>query len=235
MPDIKSHLTRWKNDNDFRTFVGSYGMVLITIIFALYNGYLGISHASAWHGGICIYYLFLILIRGIVIVSERSNVRKAESALAAAGRKRVFLLASILLFLLNLSLVAPFALMVKQERPVSMTLIPAIAMAAYTVYKVVIGSLNLKRKNRSENRMARFLRTINFMDALVSVVTLQNTLVMVHTSGDKRTMHPLTAVTSGLIWAAIVFLSVMNLRQAGKRPETEESEAPEADTDSIER
>lgn len=126
--------------------------------------------------------------------------------------------------------------MVKQERPVSMTLIPAIAMAAYTVYKVVIGSLNLKRKNRSENRMVRFLRTINFMDALVSVATLQNTLIMVNTSGDKRTMLPLTAVTSGLIWAAIVFLSVMNLRQAGNWSETEKTEVSGAeDTESVER
>ena len=133
------------------------------------------------------------------------------------GRKRVLLLASVLLFLLNLSLVAPFALMVKQERPVSMTLIPAIAMAAYTVYKVVIGSLNLKRKNRSENLLVRFLRTINFMDALVSIVTLQNTLIMVNTSGDKRTMLPLTAVSSGLIWAAIVILSIVNLKQAVDR------------------
>lgn len=193
MPDIKGHLSRWKNDYDFGTFVGSSGAALVTIIFALYNGYLGISHASAWHGGICIYYLILILVE-------------------------------------------PFALMVKQERPVSMTLIPAIAMAAYTVYKVVIGSLNLKRKNRSENRMVRFLRTINFMDVLVSVATLQNTLIMVNTSGDKRTMLPLTAVTSGLIWAAIVFLSVMNLRQAGNWSETEKTEVSGAeDTESVER
>ena len=98
-----------------------------------------------------------------------------------------------------------------------MTLIPAIAMAAYTVYKVVIGSLNLKRKNRSENLLVRFLRTINFMDALVSIVTLQNTLIMVNTSGDKRTMLPLTAVSSGLIWAAIVILSIVNLKQAVDR------------------
>ena len=217
MPEIKDHLSRWKSDYDFRTFVNTFGAVLVTIIFALYNGYLGISHASAWHGGICIHYLLLVLIRGIVIVSERSNARKKESETASVGRKRVFLLASVLLFLLNLSLVAPFALMVKQERPVSMTLIPAIAMAAYTVYKVVIGSLNLKRKNRSENLLVRFLRTINFMDALVSIVTLQNTLIMVNTSGDKRTMLPLTAVSSGLIWAAIVILSIVNLKQAVDR------------------
>lgn len=217
MPEIKDHLSRWKSDYDFRTFVNTFGAILVTIIFALYNGYLGISHASAWHGGICIYYLLLVLIRGIVIVSERSNARKKESETASVGRKRVFLLASVLLFLLNLSLVAPFALMVKQERPVSMTLIPAIAMAAYTVYKVVIGSLNLKRKNRSENLLVRFLRTINFMDALVSIVTLQNTLIMVNTSGDKRTMLPLTAVSSGLIWAAIVILSIVNLKQAVDR------------------
>ena len=65
---------------------------------------------------------------------------------------------------------------------------------------------------------------------------LMNTLIMVNASGDKRTMLPLTAVTSGLIWVAIVFLSVMNLRQAGNWSETEKIEVPGAeDTESVER
>ena len=209
-------ISRWKKDYAFRTFVNSFGAVLITIIFALYNGYIGLSHRSAWHGSICIYYLLLILIRGAVIFSESSNARKNGAEAASQERKTVLLMASVSLFLLNLSLIGPFALMVKQERPVGITLIPAIAMAAYTVYKVVIGSLNLK-KNRSEGLPVRFLRKINFMDALVSIVTLQNTLIMVSTSGDKRTMLPLTAVSSGLIWAAIVILSILNLMQTVKR------------------
>ncbi len=54
MPDIKKYLYRWKNDYDFRTFVNTFGAVLVTIIFALYNGFLGVFHASAWRGGICI-------------------------------------------------------------------------------------------------------------------------------------------------------------------------------------
>ena len=29
-------------------------------VFALYNGYLGLSRKSAWHSGICVYYLLLI-------------------------------------------------------------------------------------------------------------------------------------------------------------------------------
>ena len=218
MPELKEYLTRWKDDYDFRTMVNATGSVLVTAIFALYNGFLGISHASAWHGGICIYYMLLILIRGIVIFSEYSNARRGGIK-AAEDRKRTFVSASALLLVMNLSLVAPFAMMVKQERPVSMTLVPAIAMAAYTVYKVTIAAMNLGTKNRSNNPLVWLLRRTNFMDALVSIATLQNTLIMVNTAGNKMTMLPLTAISSGLIWTVIVSLSILNLVQTLKRPE----------------
>lgn len=45
----------------------------------------------------------------------------------------------------NVSLVVPITLMVLNRKSVSMTMIPAISMAAYTTYKVVMASANMKR------------------------------------------------------------------------------------------
>ena len=92
-----------------------------------------------------------------------------------------------------------------------MTLIPAVAMAAYTTYKVVMASLNLKRGKRAANSLVRLLRTIGFIDALVSILTLQNTLIMVNSKGEDMEMLPLTAITSGAVMLAILALSVFAL------------------------
>ena len=43
----------------------------MTVLFALYNGYLGIAHRSVWTGSICVYYLILVLIRSMVILAEK--------------------------------------------------------------------------------------------------------------------------------------------------------------------
>ena len=213
MADLNWVYSRWKGEYDFRTFVNSAGSVLVTAVFAAYNGFLGVAHGSAWHCGICIYYALLILVRCMVLLLPKLTAARKDRRESGTDGNRVLLIPACLLFLINLSLVVPFTLMVMQERPVVLTLIPAVAMAAYTTYKVTVSTMNLKRKNTSSNLSVRFLRMINFMDALVSIATLQNTLIMVSARSGRDEMLPLTAVSSALLWAATVYLSIMILRQ----------------------
>ena len=55
----------------------------------------------------------------------------------------------------------------------------------------------------------------------LSLVTLQNTLIMVNqTTEDKTAMIPLSAVSSGAIYIAIVTITLRMLRQGLKRTKT---------------
>ena len=208
MNDRRHYINRWKTDYDFKTIVSSFGSLAVTMIFALYNGFLGVYHRSLWHGTICVYYIILILLRGLIIAAEKKISPQIKGGEA---RNRVYLIASVLLLILNTSLVVPIAIMVKQQKPVDLTLISAIAMAVYTTYKIIMASINLKRRSRSGNVLVRLLRTINFVDALVSIITLQNTLIMVNAKGQDTKMITLSAFTSGAIWAAVLALSVTAL------------------------
>lgn len=185
--------------------------MLITIVFALYNGYLGIAHGSPWHGSVCVYYLLLVALRSVALLSEKEALKRESDGCENGFRLRMYLVCSGLLLVLNLCLIGPVALLVRQEKSVDMTMIPAIAMAAYAFYKITLASINLAKRRRSANCLVRLLRAINFIDALLSIATLQNTLIMVATTGDKKTLLPLTATTSGLIWLAVVVLSVSGL------------------------
>ncbi|MBQ3939467.1 MAG: hypothetical protein II724_09020 [Clostridia bacterium] len=210
MNSIKQFLGRWKNDFDFKTLTASFNSLAVTVLFALYNGFLGVYHASLWHGTICVYYLILSALRGLIVLSER---RIAGSAREAEARRRVYVISAVMLFILNVSLVVPVSLLVLLQKPVALSLIPAIAMAAYTTYKIVMASVNLKRRTRSENRLVRLLRMINFIDALVSILTLQNTLIMVNMKDESNRMLSLTAVTSAAIMLAVLALSIAALRK----------------------
>ena len=205
MNDRKQFLTRWKQDYDYKTMVSAAVSFAVTVVFALFNGFLGVAHRSLWHGTICVYYLILATLRGGIIAAERRLSARPDQA---KNRGRVYLASSVLLLILNISLFVPISLMVRQQKPVSLTLIPAIAMAAYTTYKITMASIHLKRRKRSADRLIRLLRTLNFIDALVSVLTLQNTLIMVNSSGGQLAMLPLTAITSGAVWLAVLLLSV---------------------------
>ena len=80
----------------------------------------------------------------------------------------------VLLLVLDLALILPVSMMVVLEKPVDLGLIPAIAMAAYTTWKVTAASLHIGRlrRNPGGNILLAELRTVNFIDALVAVLTL---------------------------------------------------------------
>ena len=67
------------------------------------------------------------------------------------------------------------------------------------------------RRRRTRNRFVRLLRTVSFIDALVSILTLQNTLIMVSSSGGDMGMLPLTAASSAAVWLSTLGLSAAAL------------------------
>ena len=203
-------LDRWKADYDYKTVAAASASLAVTAIFALYNGFLGVYYASLWHGTICVYYLVLAILRAVVVSAGKRAARKADPARA---QEKAYAASAALLIFLNLCLVVPVSLMVTRQKPVHMSLIPAIAMAAYTTYKVIMVSVNLKRRKKSARSLIRLLRAISFVDALVSILTLQNTLIMVTVKDESAEMLTLSAITSAAIMLAVLAVSAAAMRK----------------------
>lgn len=207
---IKAIVEKWKNDYTFKTMAGSAISLSVTILFALYNGFLGVRLLSVWYGSICVFYLLLIAIRGMILITEKKNMARGEQE-RARRRHKAAVVSSVMLLALNLALILPILQMVALEKPVNMGSIPAITMATYTTYKLTMASVHIQKQRRSGhgNVLVAELRTINFMDALVSVLTLQNTLIMVErTESSGNDMLLLSAVSSAAIYAAILLITI---------------------------
>lgn len=66
-----------------------------------------------------------------------------------------------------------------------------------------------QRRSGHNNILIAELRTINFIDALVSILTLQNILIMVNqTKSSAKDMITLSAVSSAAIYIVILFTTV---------------------------
>ena len=78
MSRVKQFFDRWKTDYDFKTVTAALGSLFVTALFALYNGFLGVYHASLWHGSICVYYLVLVILRTTVIAAGKKAERMEE-------------------------------------------------------------------------------------------------------------------------------------------------------------
>ena len=206
-------LRGWREDYIFQTLISAAASFGCTALFAMYNGYLGLWHRSVWHGSICVFYLLLMAIRGMVLLTEKRGQAQSEVERDRC-RRRTFLISSLFLLALDLSLMLPIAMMVVLDKPVTMGLIPAIAMAAYTTWKITMASLhiNWQRRRASGNILIAELRTVNLIDALVAILTLQNTLIMVkRTDAGENSMLPVSAASSAVIYVVIVVITLRML------------------------
>ncbi len=214
---IRAFLQTWRGNYTYQTMTGAIVSFGITTAFAVYHGYLGLRYGSVWHGSIGGFYLLLMIIRGSILLTEQRN-RKRPEAKQALCRRWTFLFSGFLLLALDLALLVPVAMMAVLSRPVRMGLIPAIAMAAYTTWKITMASIHIRRQRQFSvcNPLIAELRTVNFIDALVAVLSLQNTLIMVNGNRGKG-MLPLTAASSAVIYAIIVAITVRMLVKGWKR------------------
>ena len=194
---IKDFQKTWKSDYYFSTVFSSAISTLISIVFALYNGALGIVYQSWWHGLICVYYLLLATIRAILIGTRRKN------------KKTIRMITYLLLLVMDVSLIGPIYVMVSGERSYTYGLIPAIAMATYTTYRITISIVHFRKSRKKDKSLLFELRMINMTDALVAVLSLQNALIIAN-GGMNEEMHTLTAWTSGGIYLVIVLITIMS-------------------------
>ncbi len=208
-------LRRYRRDSRLRARVGAMGSLAASTAFALYNGIAGLVYHAPWNGSICVYYLLLAGIRGYLLASQR-KLAGFSRPMARQQEQRACAIAAGALLILNLALIAPIALMVRMERPVNMGLIPAIATAAYATWKITLASVRYRRRSHSGNGFTAQLRTVGLVDALVSVLTLQNTLIMVKDEGGGRSMLTLAALSSAAIFVGIVAISLHNWKQRSK-------------------
>lgn len=204
--NFQSLYKKWKSDYEFKTVISSTLSFLTTLLFALYNGFLGLKYGAAWNISICIYYILLSIIRGIIISCEKKFISRNID-----NRKQIHKISSILLLTLNIALITPIALMTVNAKSVEMNMTSAIAVAAYTTYKIISASVNFKKSKRSDDMLVRDLKLISFIEALISVLTLQNTLLAVKGASSEPKMFRLSIITSTAGLAFIIFLTVMNL------------------------
>lgn len=195
----------YKADYQFKTFFFSALSSLIGIGFTLFNAVLGIVYRSVWYGTICVYYVLLAAVRGIIVYSQGKYWENDYASI-----RKVYVSTHFIMIVMDLCLIAPIAFMVMGERSYQFGLIPAIVMATYTTYRVGMGSVQFFNSRQHENPLVKELKVINLQDAIVAVLSLQNALIIA-TGREAASMLALTGWTSGALWLLIVFFTVKSL------------------------
>lgn len=188
--------------------------VLIPLSFAIYNGVLGFLHNTIWNISIFGYYLLLFFIKLLLTVSD--SVIDPDKALQ---RRKIYIASFVILLIINLALVAPGVFLIRNQKIVKADLIISIIMAVYAFYSVSISIYNLVKANKTDNLLNKQLTLVSFVNAIVSLIVLQNTLINVNGGMDEE-MKTLSSVTTFTFIAFLIFITVFSFVKNMKKEQS---------------
>ena len=165
---------RFFADYTFRTLMTATPSFLINVVYTIYNGVLGIMNQSVWFITMAVYYSLLGLMRYRAVSAGRKISRMEDPQQVERKQLSVIRTDGILLMVLNLALCGVVLLTIAQETAKAYSEIMVISIAAYTFYKITMAVIKV-RKMQSPILIA--IRNIGAADALVSMLTLQATML----------------------------------------------------------
>ena len=86
--------------------------------------------------------------------------------------------------------------MILNKRLVEMNLILSIAIALYVTINTTLVIINYVKKRKEKDILIRQLNTIDLMDIVLSILTLQNTLIAVNSTGFDAGVYALSIISS---------------------------------------
>ena len=197
---IKEIFKKLKNDYNKRTVIFAFLSVLAIICFTVYNGILGFLFDSIWHICIFAYYIFLLLIKGLLVIGILHK-KTSNNQLA------IVYLTFALLIIMTIAMIAPAVLLVLDKRTYNLGLIPSIASAAYTTYSITMSIINLKKAKNTDEPIIKQIRLVNLVNTLMSILVLQNTLILAN-GGYTDDMKKLSMATSIGIIVLIIIIEI---------------------------
>ena len=196
-------------DRAYRIIFVSALSLLASAAFTGYNAFLGAAYRSLWNVSVAVYYALLTALRADVLFREKKYVKvELSDEEKEERRKKALPRQCAALLFLGIALILPIALIVRVHNKADYSEIAAISVAAYTVYRIAVSARNYFGAKKLSHRGAQILTYVNLVDASVSVLTLQYTLIMTFGDGITGNLFVLCALSSFSVWAFIVAFSV---------------------------
>ena len=231
LPTVQERAMKWSEtrpfwnrlftEYGFRTIIFSIGSFTINLAFAVYNGTIAILISSIWFGALAAYYVFLIVLRGGILIyhaRRRKAIKNGQTESETYLRDtKVYGNCGVLLVILPIALSVAILQMVRANEAFVHTGITIYAYAVYAFYKIGMAIYNFVKTRKTNEMTVRASKNINLADAFVSILALQT--AMFHEFGTGMgdfnigTMNAITGAVVCALTAAIgIFMIVVTTK-----------------------
>ncbi len=221
-------------DTRLRTVMTTVPGIGLNLIYAVFNGAVGIISHSAWCGSLAAYYMLLCAMRflsvsyakkiyggKIQIPLKKTKINKGNRQRDADERSleirawKVYRNCGVMLSASSIALGGAVIMLVSGQGGRSYPGLMIYAVATYTFYKLTMAIINMVKARKENSLLLTTLRNINYADALVSLLSLQTALFAAF-GQDSGQMIPITNALAGAGACIMIFvLGVYMVRRAG--------------------
>lgn len=202
---------RYINEFLFRTEISLYASLIINIVFASFNFYVGVTHKSIWFGTIGIYYLILSIIRFSLLYSLKR--RSCDSMLEWKRYK----ISGILLFSTNVVLSGMVIQMVSYGQGYQYPGYLIYVMAIYVFYNLMISIINVVKYRNYDNPILIAAKILDFSTALVSILSLQTAMFVSFGEGDLFFSGLMNSIFGSIVCLSIFLIAFRMIQKANRK------------------
>lgn len=207
---------RIHQDYQYRTILFTTFSFLMNLFYAVSNGIYGWFRQSAWLGTFAAYYLVLSVMRfGLMRYGWKIGNRPVGRSLKLKELK-IYRNIGVLLLVDSLVLDGAVVLLVHNEGGKSYPGTLILAVAAYTFYKIIMSVVHMVRAKRLKSPLLVAVRNIGYVDALVSMLSLQTAMLLSYGEGelDPKMMN---GILGAAVCAIVSFVGIYMIVSAGRQ------------------
>lgn len=210
--EANPYAVRVRGDYRFRTFVFAVPGLMSNVIFAVFNGILGIMGHSAWFGSLSAYYIVLSLMRISAVRQERLLKDIDDTRLRMRKEISVYQTASYLFILMAVVL---FGMVTLVDFSIGGKTYPGFVIyvaALYAFYKIIGSTIKVIRVRKQNSPLLTIMRRIGHIDACTSILTLQTALfASFATEGQEALIKIMNRITGTGVWLLVLFMGIQGI------------------------
>lgn len=188
-----------------QTFLFAMPGLIISGLFALFNGFVGIEKFSAWYISLAVYYGLLCVMRFRFVYFEFLYRKKMCDE---KKERQIFSQCGYILIIMSIALCGLVILIVHKGNGRSYPVYITYAIAVYTFMKMAAATGNMIKARRFKSLPVIGMRNIGYADALVSVLSLQTAMFAAFDDKNTSLRMTMNGITGTVVCVVVVILGI---------------------------
>lgn len=207
------------NDYRYRTVTFAKTGLLLNMMFAVFNGVVGVKSQSAWYVTLSVYYILLSVMRYWAVNYERRVLKLEQTRKLKLLELKVYKNCSILFIAMTTALGGMVVLTLQSQGCKHYPGLTIYAFALYAFIKIPLAMAGRIKVIRMKSPLLMTIRSIGYADACVAVLSLQTAMFASFGHGDMEegVVELMNAGTGAAMCLMVLGMGIYGIRLAQKQ------------------